>query len=106
MANSTTIITDLNTVITNGPSTTTTANAINPSGVTSTGGAGNFNAGSGVYASGTYYGGILDYVGSVKLVLLKAQEIAVLLARIVADTDQASDSANSALLQKILNDFQ
>lgn len=106
MANSTAIITDLNSVLTNGPAAATLANAINPAGVTATGGAGNFTGGSGVYASGTYYGGIMDYPGNVKLVLLKAQEIAVLLARIVADTDQASDGTNSALLVKILNDFQ
>lgn len=106
MAFSTQIITDLGTVITNGPSAATQANALNPSGVSSTGGAGNFVSGSGNYASGTYFGGIMDYNGCVKLCQLKAQEIAVLLARVVADTDFASDSVNSALLQKVLNDFQ
>ena len=106
MANSTQIITDLQSVITNGPSATTQANANNPSGITATGGAGNFTGGSGVYASGTYYGGVMDYLGCVKLVQLKAQEIAVLLARVVADTDQASDSTNQTLLIKVLNDFQ
>jgi hypothetical protein len=106
VANSTTIITDLGTVLTNGPSAATLANALNPSGVTATGGAGNFVSGSGVYASGTYYGGIMDYNGCVKLAQLKAQEMAVLLARVLADTDFASDTANNALLAKVLNDLQ
>jgi hypothetical protein len=106
LANSTTIIADLGTVITNGPSTATLANAVNPSGLTATGGAGNLSGGSGVFGSGTYYGGVLDYKGCVQLVLLKAQEIAVLLARVLVDTDALTDNANNALLAKILNDFQ
>lgn len=106
MANSTAIITDLQTVINNGPSATTTANAINPSGLTATGGTGNFVSGTGVYASGTYYGGIMDYLGCVKLVQLKAQEMAVLLARVLVDTDFGSDGTNNALIAKVLNDLQ
>jgi hypothetical protein len=106
MANSTTIITDLQSAIANGPSSATVANAINPAGLSATGGAGNLTGGTGVYGSGTYYGGIIDYVGATKLVLLKAQEIATLLSRILVDTDQASDSTNQTLLIKILNDFQ
>lgn len=106
MANSTAVITDLGTVITNGPSATTLANAINPAGVTATGGAGNFVSGTGVYGSGTYFGGIMDYLGCVKLCQLKAQEIAVLLARVLADTDFGSDGTNNALIAKVLNDFQ
>jgi hypothetical protein len=106
MAFSTQVVTDLGTVITNGPSATTLANAINPAGITVTGGSGNFISGSGNYASGTYFGGIMDYLGCVKLCQLKAQEIAVLLARVLADTDFGSDATNSALIAKCLNDFQ
>lgn len=106
MANSTTIITDFGTVITNGPSATTLANAINPAALTATGGSGNLTGGTGNYASGTYYGGIMDYTGCVKLCQLKAQEMAVLLAKVLVNTDQSSDSTNQTLLVKILNDLQ
>jgi hypothetical protein len=104
VANSTAVITDLNTVIAAGPSATTAANAVNPAGQSVSGGAGGLTNGSGVYASGTYYGGIMDYVGNCKLVLLKCQEIAVLLARIAAVTD--SGDGQQANIIKILNDFQ
>jgi hypothetical protein len=106
VANSTQVITDLGSVITNGPSSATLANAINPSGLTATGGAGNLSGGTGVYGSGTYYGGIMDYNGCVKLCQLKAQEIAVLLARVLVDTDALTDQTNSALIAKVLNVFQ
>jgi hypothetical protein len=106
VAFSTQVVTDLGTVITNGPSATTNANAINPAGATATGGAGNMSGGSGVFGSGTYYGGILDYLGCVKLCQLKAQEISVLLARVLVDTDANTDNANNALIAKVLNVFQ
>lgn len=106
MANSTTIITDLGSVITNGPSSTTQANAINPAGASATGGAGNFVSGSGNYASGTYYGGVMDYVGNVNLALAKARELAVLIQKILVNTDFPTDTTNNQLLSKILNDLQ
>ena len=106
MANSTAVITDLGTVITNGPSAATSANAVNPAGATATGGAGNMSGGTGVFGSGTYFGGIMDYIGCVKLCQLKAQEIAVLLARVLVDTDALTDNANNALIARVLNDFQ
>ena len=104
MANSTTIIADMKTIIAAGPSTQTIANSVNPSGLSVSGGASGFTNGSGVYASGTYYGGLIDYVGACNVVLLKAQEIAVLLSRIVADTD--SGDGQQGNLIKVLNDFQ
>lgn len=106
MANSTTIVTDLNSVIANGPSATTTANCIAATGLSATGGSGNFTGGTGVYGSGTYYGGIMDYVGMCNLAKLKAQELGRLVAAILVNTDQASDSTNQTLLVKILNDCQ
>ena len=106
MANSTTIIADLTSVQTTGPSAATTANAINPSGLSSTGGAGNMTGTTGTYASGTYYSGILDYKGSVALAIQKANELAKLVQQLIVLTDQASDSANQALLAKVLNDLQ
>lgn len=106
MANSTTIIADLASVVANGPSATTTANAIAASGVSSTGGAGNYTGGTGNYASGTFYGGILDYKGSILLLSTMANDMARLLERVLANTDQASDSTNQTLLVKILNDLQ
>jgi hypothetical protein len=106
MANSTTIIADFKTVLTNGPSATTKSNALTASGLSATGGAGNMTGGSGIYAAGTYYGGIMDYTGNVQLCLLKAQEMAVLLAKVLVNTDASSDSANQALLVAILNDLQ
>ncbi len=104
MANSTTIITDFNTIIAATPSATTTANSVNPAGISITGGTGGMTNGSGVFASGTYYGGLMDYVGNLKLCLLKAQEIAVLLARCAAVMD--SGDGQQANLIKVLNDFQ
>jgi hypothetical protein len=81
MANSTQVITDMQTVITNGPSVATTSNV--------------------TVASGA----IMDYAGNCKLVKLKMQEISVLLAKIVAQTDSGSDGTNLSLLQNIKNDF-
>lgn len=107
MANSTTIITDLQSAITNGASATTLANAIAPTSQGPiAGGAGGFTNGTGIYASGSYFGGILDYPGALKLLLLKAQEMAVLLQKVLATTDQATDATNQTLLVKILNDLQ
>ena len=105
MANSTQIITDLGTAATNGASATTIANAISPSNPAAA--TTNVTAnGSGKYASGTYFGGILDYPGSLQLAILKAQELAVLLTRVLADTDNGSDGTNNALIAKCLNDLQ
>jgi hypothetical protein len=73
MAASTTIIVDMTTVLTNGPSSTTTANAL---------------------AAG---GPIMDYLGNSKLLLLKFNETSQLLAKIITDTD-ATDATNLALL--------
>lgn len=106
MANSTTIIADIQTVITNGPQAATTANAINPAGLSATGGSGNMTGTTGNYASGTYYGGIMDYVGMCNLAKVKAQELAVLVAKILVNTDQATDGTNQGLLAKVLNDLQ
>lgn len=106
MANSTTIITDLTTVQTNGPQAATTANAINPAGLSATGGAGNMTGCTGNYGSGTFYSGIADYKGAVALAILKAQELARLVTQIIVLTDQATDGTNQALLAKVLNDLQ
>lgn len=108
MANSTAIITDLTSVITNKPSATTTANAINASGFSVSGGTGNMTGCTGNYgpAGGTFYGGILDYVGACNLAVLKTQELARLVTQIIVLTDQSSDGTNQALLAKILNDLQ
>jgi len=81
MANSTQIITDLKSVQTNGPSTATLNNAIAPSGA------------------------IQDYNGNVKLLILKSQEISVLIAKVLAATDPGSDATNLSLIQKVSNDF-
>ena len=80
MANSTQIITDLGTVITNGPNAATTAKAINQAGP------------------------IMDYQGNVQLALLKAQELQQLMALIITDTD-ATDATNLGLLQGVQNDL-
>lgn len=106
MANSTTIIADLTSVQSNGPSTTTTSNAINASGLSSTGGAGNMTGCTGNYGSGTFYSGISDYKGAVALAILKTQELARLVTQIIVLTDQATDGTNQALLAKVLNDLQ
>lgn len=79
MANSTAIITDLGTVITNGPSTSTTAAAISAS------------------------GNIQDYPGNCRLLQLKAQEMAVLIAKVLAVTDQPTDATNYAKLVSVQN---
>lgn len=106
MANSTTMIADLGTAITNGPSATTLTNANNPSGLTATGGAGNMGGGSGVYGSGTYSAGVMDYTGNLKLVQLKLQECAVLLAKVLVNTDNGTDGTNGGLIAKVLNNLQ
>ena len=80
MANSTQIITDLTTVISNGPNAATQALAITASGQ------------------------IMDYSGNVQLLLLKAQEMKQLIAAVIADTD-ASDATNLGLLQGVQNDL-
>jgi hypothetical protein len=106
MSNSTTIITDLKSVATNGPSATTQANAINATALSATGGSGNMTGGTGKFASGTYYGGEMDYLGMVQLAILKAQELSVLVSKILVNTDASTDSTNQALLVDILNDLQ
>jgi len=79
MANSTQIITDLGTVITNGAGTSTAAAAVSAS------------------------GNIQDYVGNVRLLQLKAQEMSVLMKAVVAVTDPATDGTNLGLLQGVQN---
>jgi hypothetical protein len=80
MTNSTQIITDLTSVITNGPNAATSALA---------------NVASGA---------IMDYAGNVNLLLLKAQEMQVLITAVIADTD-ASDTTNLNLLNGVKNDL-
>ena len=80
MANSTHMITDVTTVITNGPNTAT-QNLANVSS-----------------------GQIMDYPGNVNLCLTKLQELNLLLAAIIGDTD-ASDATNLALLQGVFNNL-
>lgn len=80
MANSTQMITDISTVITNGPNAATQALA---------------NVASGE---------IMDYPGNLNVALLKMQELQQLLTAIIGDTD-ASDAANLALLTKINNNL-
>lgn len=81
MANSTAVIADTKSVLTNGPSNATLSNCIAPSGA------------------------IMDYTGNVKLLVMKMQEISVLIAKVVNQTDPGSDATNLALLQKVQNDF-
>lgn len=81
MAFSTQVITDLKSVATNGPSAATQSNCIAASGA------------------------IMDYKGNVQLLILKSQEISVLIGKIVNQTDPGSDAVNLALLQKVQNDF-
>ncbi len=80
MPASTHVIADITTVITNGPNAATQALA---------------NVASGV---------IMDYNGNTNLLLLKMQEISILLAAIVGDTD-ASDGTNLTLLNNITLTF-
>ena len=80
MANSTHMITDITTVITNGPNAASQALA---------------NVASGV---------IMDYSGNLTLCLIKMQELEQLMAAIIGDTD-ASDATNLALLQGIQNNL-
>ena len=112
MANSTTIIADLKTVIANNNvavKAATQANANNPTAVSAVGGATNLTGGTGAYGAGvggTFYGGEMDYLGMLNLALLKAQEMAVIMTKITVNTDQATDGTNQSLLVNILNDFQ
>ena len=109
MANSTTIVTDLKTVITNNNvaiKAATATNANNATAVSATGGAGNFTGGTGVFAAGTFVGGEMDYLGNMNGLLLKAQELRMALAAVLANTDQATDGTNQTLLVNILNDLQ
>lgn len=109
MANSTTMITDLQSVLTNKPAAATTANAIAASGITvAAGAAGNYTGGTGNYGStgGPFYGGIMDYTGNVNQLVTMAYDMARLLERVLANTDQATDGTNQTLLVKILNNLQ
>lgn len=81
MPNSTAVITDISTVITNGPSASTVSNC--------------------TVASGA----IMDYAGMTKLVKLKMQEISVILGKLAAQTDSGSDNTNLVLINNIKNDF-
>jgi hypothetical protein len=80
MTNSTTMITDITTVITNGPNSATQALT---------------NAASGV---------LMDYNGNLNLALTKLQELQQLLVAIIGDT-AASDGTNLALLNGIQNNL-
>ena len=84
MANATTIIADLKSVISTGPNAATKTKA--------------------TAATAQTGGGMMDYQGNVNLLLLKAQEMAVLIGYVVANTD-STDSANLALLQGVQNDL-
>lgn len=81
MANSTTIITDITSVITNGAKGNTPAQSIAPSGY------------------------IMDYPGNVNLCLTKFKEIKALMKLILANTDQTQDSTNYTLLNNIYSDL-
>jgi hypothetical protein len=112
VANSTTIIADLKSVLSNyntsGVAAATQANANNATALSTAGGANNLTNGSGVYAAAgsTFYGGEMDYLGMVNLALLKAQEMAVIMTKITVNCDLSTDATNNALLVKVLNDFQ
>jgi hypothetical protein len=77
MAKSTQLIADAKSVIANGPSSVTTANAI------------------------AQAGKIVDYVGTSKLLLLKLQEAELLQARLITGTDSGTDGTNLTLLQGV-----
>ena len=79
MANSTTVITDLNSVYNNGPQGTTPANAVAPAGP------------------------IMDYIGNTNLMIVKAKELAYLIGKVIADTDSSGDVTNYNLLIGIQN---
>jgi hypothetical protein len=76
-ANSTQLIADETSVIANGPSATTKANAI------------------------AQAGPIMDYIANTKLVLEKYQETTVLLAKIITETDPSTDATNLTLLDAV-----
>jgi hypothetical protein len=78
MAASTNLIGDTTTVINNGPSSVTKANAIAPGGP------------------------IQDYPGNCNLSLLKLKETEVLLKVMVTDTDASGDATNLGLINGIL----
>jgi hypothetical protein len=78
MAASTNLIGDTTTVINNGPSTTTKANAIAAAGP------------------------IQDYPGNCQQSLLKLKEASVLLTAMKTDTDASGDATNLALLNGVL----
>lgn len=80
MPASTHVITDITSVITNGPNGATQALANAPSGY------------------------IMDYQGNCNLLLTKMQEVSILLAEIVADTD-STDATNLTLLNNIALTF-
>lgn len=75
------LITDLTTVIANGPSAVTTANACAPAGP------------------------IEDYLGMTQNALLKAQELKVVVAQLISNTDATTDAANLALLNAVNADL-
>jgi hypothetical protein len=77
MATTAQILTDLNTVVTNGFATVTKANAIAPAGP------------------------IEDMTGMVNNAVLKVQELKVVLANLILNVDSSTDSANLALLTNI-----
>jgi hypothetical protein len=106
VANSTTLVADLTTVATNGPSAQTQANATNATALSASGGTGNMTGTTGNYATGTYYGGQLDYPGMVQLAITKSKELAVIITKLLVNTDHATDSTNGGLLANILNDLQ
>jgi hypothetical protein len=78
MSASSALLTDVTTVITNGPSATTKANSIAAAGP------------------------INDYVGNTKGLLLKLQEASVLAKLLVTDTDSSGDSTNLALINGVV----
>jgi hypothetical protein len=81
MANSTAMITDMTSVATNGPSSTTTANAIAPAGP------------------------IEDYPGMVQNVITDLSDLKTKMSLLITNTDSGSDSTNLALLQKVFNNL-
>jgi hypothetical protein len=107
VANSTTIVTDLTSVATNGPSSVTQANAIAATALSTVGGSNNMTGTTGIWGSGsTFYGGVMDYQGQVQLAIQKAKELGQLIVRILVNTDASTDATNQALLAKVLNDLQ
>jgi len=81
MANSTTMITDLGTVATNGPSSVTTANSIAAAGP------------------------ILDYPGMVQSCITDLSDLKTKLGLVLQNTDATTDATNLALIQKVFNNL-